>query len=176
MTEAFSDDVPEFPTLAGLIRKVLADNLDIHKNQELADRVFEATPQHLIPKFYRQALTANVPIVNAAVRNTKPAETMEERPVRSGRFNRSRRMQDIAENNWYQQQLDARIGVPGDGSVPFKFCTISQIESYADSVISAGQAQITNGKKYEALAKIARDRGYETGADFPEDVLREVLG
>lgn len=166
-----SDLRPE--SLGALTRRVLADNLDVHENQELADLIFAATPTDLISTFYRQALTMTTPIINAGNRNAKPAEVLHEKP-RSGKAQRPG-WKSRAVADWYEKQRNARLGIPGGGQVPFRLCTIEQLESYADVVICSGQAQIDQGRRYARLAEIGQARGYKTGEDFPEDVLREVL-
>lgn len=183
VTALFSDIPDERPklslvdslTLFDVIRDVLDSNLDVRENQALADLVFAATPAESMSGFYRQALTYVIPVVNANTRNAKPVgEPLQETP-RSGKGRGPGWKQRNAAQHWYEQKLNARLGIAGK-NVPFRFVTIDELELYAADVISGGQAQITNGRKYELLAKIGRERGYSTGEDFPEDVLREVLG
>lgn len=169
--DQLADDLrPE--SLGQLTRRVLADNLDVQENQELCDLIFAAIPPDMWGTFLRQALTITTPVLNAGSRNAKPTENFHESP-RSGKSQRPGwKARSVAD--WYAKQLDARLGIAGE-TIPFRYCTIAQLESYADDVIAGGKAQIANGKRYARLVEIGRERGYAKGEDFPEDVLREVL-
>lgn len=161
-------------TLKSLTVQVLWDNPDVHQNQELADLVFAAVPEYLHGVYLRQALTYTTPVFAAGVRNSKESEVMQETPSRSGKSARPGfRAQGAA--SWFEEKRNSRLGIPHQGSIPFRLCSMDQLELYTEQMIANGQAQIDKGNRWQDALKIAQDRGYQTGEDFPEELLREIF-
>lgn len=168
-------EAPEISFL-DFARWVVDANPDVHDIQELAMKMYKATPEGMISTYYLAALPRTMSVVIAGMRNVPPPALHFETPSkRSGKLNRSHRREATAED-WLQQKLNARLGIPGAGLVPLRQCTITQVESYADYVIGTGHAQVASGMRWKRLAEIGLERGYATGEDFPEDVLKEVFG
>lgn len=168
-------DLPEVGqdlSLRDLVLETMQSFPDVYENQDLTSLIHAAMPQETMATYCRQALAIALPVIRAGFRNVTPCPMNEETPKpRSGKGAKPGWRQQSAASSWEAWKRQASLG-----NMPFWKCTTVEIAAYAESVISQGQATIANGRKYERLAKIGAERGYETGEDYPPDLLQEVLG
>lgn len=169
MTQAIVD-----VSLNNLIRQVVEENPHEHDIWELTKRVVATTPPSRLLDFYTEALPPKIRVAMGASRNVPSNPESEYRP-RSGKANRSRMMEDIAES-WYQQKLNARYGIPGRGYVPFRDCTADDFRRYAEDQKIRGKTMFASAKRHNRLVEYMESHGIEMGADVPEDVMKEIFG
>ncbi|AAN12666.1 gp22 [Mycobacterium phage Omega] len=99
-------------TLNDAIREVIADNPDVTDVWELAEKVADATPDHLIRDFFIKSLPPQIRIFignerNAALNDVRRAGGGA---VRSGKANKSNRTKAYAEENPWAKFLEKQIG------------------------------------------------------------------